>query len=55
MGMYWAHFVIQFFEISAAHYGAKSVLGLDISQNAIDMCNKNAALNGWKKIAALKR
>jgi 23S rRNA (cytosine1962-C5)-methyltransferase len=22
------------------------VLGLDISQNAIDMCNKNAALNG---------
>ncbi len=34
------------FEISAAHYGAKKVLGLDISQNAIDMCNKNAALNG---------
>ncbi len=33
------------FEISAAHYGAKSVLGLDISQSAIDMCNKNAALN----------
>jgi len=38
------------FEISAAHYGAKSVLGLDISQNAIDMCNKNAALkHGPKK------
>jgi 23S rRNA (cytosine1962-C5)-methyltransferase len=34
------------FEISAAYYGAKHVLGLDISQNAIDMCNKNAALNG---------
>ena len=34
------------FEITAAHYGAKSVLGLDISQNAIDMCNRNAALNG---------
>ncbi len=34
------------FEISAAFYGAKQVLGLDISQNAIDMCNKNAALNG---------
>jgi 23S rRNA (cytosine1962-C5)-methyltransferase len=34
------------FEISAAHFGAKSVLGLDISQNAIDMCNKNALLNG---------
>jgi 23S rRNA (cytosine1962-C5)-methyltransferase len=38
------------FEISAAHYGAKSVLGLDISQNAIDMCNKNAALNGLEDI-----
>jgi len=34
------------FEISAAIYGAKSVLGLDISQSAIDMCNKNALLNG---------
>lgn len=34
------------FEISAAYYGAKSVLGLDISQGAIDVCNKNAALNG---------
>jgi 23S rRNA (cytosine1962-C5)-methyltransferase len=34
------------FEISAAFYGARHVLGLDISQNAIDMCNKNAALNG---------
>ncbi|MEJ7589775.1 MAG: class I SAM-dependent methyltransferase, partial [Ferruginibacter sp.] len=34
------------FEISAAMYGAKSFLGLDISQSAIDMCNKNAALNG---------
>jgi 23S rRNA (cytosine1962-C5)-methyltransferase len=38
------------FEISAAHYGAKSELGLDISQNAIDMCNKNAALNGLEDI-----
>ncbi len=38
------------FEISAAYYGAKSVLGLDISHNAIDMCNKNAALNGLEKI-----
>lgn len=34
------------FEIAAACFGAKSVLGLDISQNAIDMCNKNAVLNG---------
>lgn len=38
------------FEIAAAHFGARSVLGLDISQNAIDMCNKNAALNGFEKI-----
>ncbi len=38
------------FEISAAHYGAKSVTGIDISQNAIDMCNKNAALNRVESI-----
>ena len=38
------------FEICAAHYGAKKVLGLDISQSAIDMCNKNAALNGLENI-----
>jgi 23S rRNA (cytosine1962-C5)-methyltransferase len=42
------------FEISAAHYGAKSVTGLDISQNAIDMCNKNAALNGLENICDFK-
>lgn len=33
------------FEIHAAHYGAKSVYGLDISESAIAMCNKNAVLN----------
>jgi 23S rRNA (cytosine1962-C5)-methyltransferase len=33
------------FEISAAVYGAKSVTGIDISQSAIEMCNKNALLN----------
>lgn len=38
------------FEITAAHFGARSVLGLDISQNAIDMCNKNAALNELENI-----
>jgi 23S rRNA (cytosine1962-C5)-methyltransferase len=38
------------FEIMAGHYGARSVLGLDISQNAIDMCNRNAALNGLDNI-----
>jgi 23S rRNA (cytosine1962-C5)-methyltransferase len=34
------------FEIHAAHYGAKSVLGLDISANAVEQANKNALLNG---------
>ena len=38
------------FEIHAAHYGAKSVLGLDISENAVAQANKNAALNGLDKI-----
>ncbi len=33
------------FEIAAAHYGARSVLGMDISEQAIAMCNKNAMLN----------
>lgn len=33
------------FEIHAAHYGAASVTGIDVSQTAIDFCNKNAALN----------
>ena len=33
------------FEIHAAHYGAKSVLGIDISENAEAQANKNAALN----------
>ena len=42
------------FEISAAHYGAKSVLGLDISQGAIDMCNKNAALNGLENVCTFE-
>lgn len=34
------------FEVHAAHYGAKSVLGLDISASAVQMANANAALNG---------
>jgi 23S rRNA (cytosine1962-C5)-methyltransferase len=38
------------FEIHAAHYGAKSVLGLDISENAVAQANKNAKLNGLEKI-----
>ncbi len=38
------------FEIHAAHYGAKSVLGIDISEQAVVQANKNAALNGLDKI-----
>jgi len=38
------------FEIHAAHYGAKSVLGLDISANAVEQANKNAQLNGLADI-----
>ncbi len=38
------------FEIHAAHYGARSVLGLDISANAVEQANTNAALNGLEKI-----
>ena len=38
------------FEIHAAHYGAKSVLGLDISEQAVAQANQNAALNGLDKI-----
>lgn len=34
------------FEIHAACYGAKSVLGLDISANAVEQANRNAELNG---------
>jgi 23S rRNA (cytosine1962-C5)-methyltransferase len=34
------------FEIHAAQYGAKSVLGLDISENAISQAKRNAGLNG---------
>jgi 23S rRNA (cytosine1962-C5)-methyltransferase len=38
------------FEIHAAAYGAKSVLGLDISANAVNQANRNAALNGVESI-----
>jgi 23S rRNA (cytosine1962-C5)-methyltransferase len=34
------------FEIHAAKYGARSVLGLDISENAVQQANRNAELNG---------
>jgi 23S rRNA (cytosine1962-C5)-methyltransferase len=38
------------FEIHAAHFGARSVLGLDISENAVQQANKNAELNGLQNI-----
>jgi 23S rRNA (cytosine1962-C5)-methyltransferase len=38
------------FEIHAAHYGAKNVLGLDISENAIEQAVQNAELNGVQNI-----
>ncbi|TMI64499.1 MAG: class I SAM-dependent rRNA methyltransferase [Bacteroidetes bacterium] len=38
------------FEIHAAHYGAKSVLGIDISENAVQQANKNAELNNFDSI-----
>lgn len=34
------------FEIHAGHYGAKSVLGLDISETAVAQASSNAKLNG---------
>jgi 23S rRNA (cytosine1962-C5)-methyltransferase len=38
------------FSLHAAMYGAKSVLGLDISENAVSTARRNAALNGLDHI-----
>jgi 23S rRNA (cytosine1962-C5)-methyltransferase len=38
------------FEIHAACYGARSVLGIDISENAVQQANQNAVLNGVENI-----
>jgi 23S rRNA (cytosine1962-C5)-methyltransferase len=38
------------FEIHAAHYGARSVLGIDISESAVQQAEKNAELNRLEKI-----
>lgn len=38
------------FETHAAHYGARSVLGLDISESAVAQARRNAELNGLEKI-----
>ncbi len=37
------------FEIHAGYYGARSVLGLDISANAIEMARRNAILNSLEE------
>jgi len=42
------------FELHAAHYGAKSVLGLDISENAVNMARRNAALNDLDKVVSFE-
>ena len=42
------------FEIHAAHYGAKSVLGLDISEKAVAQANRNAELNGVEKVCTFQ-
>ena len=38
------------FETHAGYYGAKSVLGLDISGNAVEQARRNAVLNGLESI-----
>lgn len=42
------------FEIHAAHYGAKSVLGFDISESAVAQATRNAELNGLQNICAFQ-
>ena len=37
------------FSMYAAKFGAKEVIGLDISQEAIDVCRENAKLNGFSQ------
>ncbi len=38
------------FSMHAAHYGAKSVMGLDISEKAVETARANAKLNGFEDI-----
>lgn len=42
------------FEIHAAHYGAKSVLGFDISKSAVAQATKNAELNGLLEVCTFE-
>lgn len=38
------------FSLHAAHYGAKSVLGLDISEGAVSTARRNAELNNYQDV-----
>ncbi|HET9826216.1 MAG TPA: class I SAM-dependent rRNA methyltransferase [Chitinophagaceae bacterium] len=38
------------FEIHAAHYGARSVLGIDISESAVKQASENAVLNNLEQV-----
>jgi len=40
--------------VHAGHYGAKSVLGLDISEQAVAQARKNAELNGLENTVRFK-
>lgn len=42
------------FEIHAGYYGAKSVLGLDISESAVAQATRNAELNGLKEVCTFQ-
>ena len=42
------------FSLHAAHYGAKKVLGLDISETAVDTARRNAELNGYQDICTFE-
>jgi len=42
------------FSIHAAHYGAKSVHGIDISENAVAQSRRNAELNGLQGICSFE-
>ena len=42
------------FSVHAAHYGAKKVMGLDISEQAVEKAKANALLNGYQHICDFK-
>jgi 23S rRNA (cytosine1962-C5)-methyltransferase len=42
------------FALHAAHYGAKSVFGIDISEGAVATARKNATLNGYENICSFE-